>query len=126
MCHFFALSKILKVSNINFARYSSVKGHNVSSLPTTTILEAIARVSEPIYKPIDIPFHHDTKHMVDKCVCSPNAHIHPTMIIEHTIIMCTRAIPSFRREIISYGQLQTTKQPSSVLGPFISMRNLHM
>jgi hypothetical protein len=77
MCHTFSLSKILKVSNINLARYRSAKGHNVSSLPTTTVLEAIARASEPIYKPIDIPFHHDTKHMIDKCVlskCSYSCH----------------------------------------------------
>jgi hypothetical protein len=47
MCHTFSLNKVLKVLNINFARYRSAKGHNVSSLPTTTVLEAIARVSEP-------------------------------------------------------------------------------
>jgi hypothetical protein len=47
MCHTFFLNKVLKVLNINFARYKSAKGHNISYLPTTTVLEAIARVSEP-------------------------------------------------------------------------------
>jgi hypothetical protein len=124
MCHIFALSKIMKVSNINFACYSSAKGHNVSSLPTTIMLEAIARVSKPTLSLLTYIFT-----MIPNTwwisVCSPNAHIHATMTIEYTIIMCTRTIPSFRREIISYGQLQTTKQ-LSVLGPFISMRNLHI
>jgi hypothetical protein len=87
MCHIFALSKVLKVSNINFAHYRSAKGHNASSLPTTIVLETIARVSEATLSLLTYLFT-----MIPNTwwisVCSPNAHIHATMIIEHTIIMC--------------------------------------
>jgi hypothetical protein len=63
---------------VNFAHYRSVKGHNVSSLPNNYHnVRGDCSCELAKLKPIDIPFLHDTEHMVNKCVlfeCSYSCH----------------------------------------------------